>query len=486
MPSFSETPGPSGATSALREPSTVGPRTVSPSTTKRDSRGEKAGVGDEGIDHDGRLAAPFRSKPRVLRFEAKGPCARRIRRRRQPAVRIDMRFARQNRQLTEAKPLGVAYPVDSPRRFVEQERPGVRIVEPDFSGAHGEAPGQALKRLVRREARVEFERDRPFGEQRRRLLVEGFEVGQADVAGLKGQSRRVSRSGARLDGPGARRTGRRDFRIGLFAGMIEDEVEIRVRHRAMRRIVVDPEAAVGQGQPVDRLGRAGHRLGAGADQRREIEALESLTRVRQGDRRRAVVARDGDRQRAVLGDPEAQGKPVQLKPTDLHLRQKRREGIEGDLARRRRKNRAPGGVADRQAPEPEADAPGIVHDISRAEIEGIAVASALLQARCDLVVQRLEIDRPLGEADGERQRADEGEDRQRLDDPREHMRDSPRLAASSGRRKARSFGALDHAAHVSPGARARSELESTDQLRNVLRGLRAAKTLSTPLCWRRS
>ena len=200
-------------------------------------------------------------------------------------------------------------------------------------------------------------------------------------------------------------------------------------------------------------------------------------RVPQGDRRRAVVARDGDRQRAVLGDPEAHGKPVQLKPTDLHLRQKCGEGIEGDLARRGRKDGAPGGVADGQAPEPEAHAPRIVHDIGRAEIDGEAVSRALLQARGDLVVQHLEIDRPLGEADGERQRADEGEERQRLDDPREHMQESPRPAAPRGRRKARSFGALDHAAHLGPGARARSELESTDQLRNVLRGLRAAKTL---------
>ena len=202
MPSFRETPGPSGATSALRKPSTVGPRTVSPIEDEARFRGEKARVGDEGIDHDGRLAAPFRSKPRVLRFEAKGPCARGIGRRRQPAVRVDMRFARQDREVADAKPLGVADPVDSPRRFVEQEWPGVRIVEPDFSGAHGEAPGQALKRLVRREARVEFERDRPLGEQRRRFLVEGFEVGQADVAGLQGQS------SARLPQPRAPRWSR--------------------------------------------------------------------------------------------------------------------------------------------------------------------------------------------------------------------------------------------------------------------------------------
>ncbi len=49
--------------------------------------------------------------------------------------------------------------------------------------------------------------------------------------------------------------------------MIEDDGEIIIDDGALRRLVVDLEMSVGEGQPVERLGRAGHRFDSGADKR---------------------------------------------------------------------------------------------------------------------------------------------------------------------------------------------------------------------------
>ena len=89
-------------------------------------------------------------------------------------------------------------------------------------------------------------------------------------------------------------------------------------------------------------------------------------------------------------------------------------------------------------------------------------------------MQRLEIDRPVGEADRERQCADKRQDRRQLSDARKRVNNSSRADAPSGRRKARSFGAVHHAAHGGPGASARSDVEPSDQVRIVLRELSAA------------
>ena len=47
--------------------------------------------------------------------------------------------------------------------------------------------------------------------------------------------------------------------------MIEDDGEILIDDGALRRLVLDLEMAVSEGQPVERLGGAGHGFGRGAD-----------------------------------------------------------------------------------------------------------------------------------------------------------------------------------------------------------------------------
>jgi len=49
--------------------------------------------------------------------------------------------------------------------------------------------------------------------------------------------------------------------------MIEDDREIIIDDRALRRLVVDLEMTVRESQPVERLGGAGHRFDRGADNR---------------------------------------------------------------------------------------------------------------------------------------------------------------------------------------------------------------------------
>ena len=112
-----------------------------------------------------------------------------------------MGFAGKHDEVADAKPFCGVVPVNAARRLVDEERERVGIVEPHLPGAHGEAPGQALKGLVRPKAPVELEADRPFGEQRRRFLVERFEVGEAHVVRLEREGCRVADARAGLHRP---------------------------------------------------------------------------------------------------------------------------------------------------------------------------------------------------------------------------------------------------------------------------------------------
>ena len=176
----------------------------------------------------------------------------------------------------------------------------------------------------------------------------------------------------------------------------------------MRCLVVDLEAAIGKRQPVDRLSRARHRLCAAVNQGGEVEASKAVSAARERDWHGALVARHGDRQRAVGCHPQAQVEAVQLEATNLHLREKQAERVETDLASRRGQHCPPDGVAHGQMAEAQAHAPGIVHEVGRAEVDRIAAANALLQARGDSVVQGLQIDRSVGQPRRDR---DNGEKR---------------------------------------------------------------------------
>ena len=239
----------------------------------------------------------------------------------------------------------------------------------------------------------EPERDRPFGEQRRRLLGEGLEVGEADVAGFERQRRPVADPGARRDRPAPRRSGRGDSGFALLAGAVEDEVEVPIGHRASERFVVDFEAGVGERQPVEVVTGARHRIRAGPDQGCDIEALEARILARQGDRSGGIAPRGGDRQRSVGRHPEPETEFVEFEPAHLDVADQGGERREADLAARRREHRAALPVDEPQFAEAQSDAPGIVHDIGRTELDHIVMADPLLQTRGDPVVQPREIDR---------------------------------------------------------------------------------------------
>ncbi len=70
---------------------------------------------------------------------------------------------------------------------------------------------------------------------------------------------------------------------------------------------------------------AGHGVGAGADERGEVQAFEARRLARQGDRRCRLVARRGDRQRAVGGDPEAQARDRRVRAAAPGLRRGTRQ-----------------------------------------------------------------------------------------------------------------------------------------------------------------
>ncbi len=231
----------------------------------------------------------------------------------------------------------------------------------------------------------------------------------------------------RPDAPTAESSG-----VRQAVGPVEDEIEIPVGHQPAGRRVVDREPGVGERQSVDRLSGAGHRLRAGADEGCEIEAFDAGSRARQRNRRGAFVARDGEGKGAVSRDSQPQVEPVQLQPSNLHLGGKESERVEIDPAGGRGDHGAPEGVAHRQPAKPEAHAPGVVHQEGRAEIDRIAVADAILQARGDAVVQRLQVDRPVGEARGERHDGEEREDRRGFRHPGRDVPDASSARAPRG------------------------------------------------------
>ena len=140
--------------------------------------------------------------------------------------------------------------------------------------------------------------------------------------------------------------------------MIEDDREIVIDDGALRRVIVNLEMTVSQGQPVERLCGASHRFDRGADKSgKSSPACARRHRARKRDRGRARIVGDRKRQRAVGGDAQAQVEPVKFKPPHPDVEHRRRERIETNFAARRRKDRSASGVAHRQALESQAHAP---------------------------------------------------------------------------------------------------------------------------------
>ena len=101
--------------------------------------------GDDGVESDRVLTRTFRTKPRVLRFQTRHPCASRSGRRLQPACCGQTRFAGKDGEVTDAKLPGGLVPVHSSRSLVDQEGERVGIVEPHFPGPDGEAADQGSR-----------------------------------------------------------------------------------------------------------------------------------------------------------------------------------------------------------------------------------------------------------------------------------------------------------------------------------------------------
>ena len=251
--------------------------------------------------------------------------------------------------------------------------------------------------------------------------------------------------------------------------MIEHDREIVVDDGAMRGVVIDLEMAVGERQAVHGLRGAGHDLGCGPDERGETRNALARRRgalrrgARQGNRRRARIAGDRKRQRAVSRDAQAQVKSIEFQPPDLDLEQRQREGVEAELAARRREDRSAGGVAHGQAREAETHAPGIVHEVGRSEGDRVAVAGALLQGGFDLIVQADEPNGPPGQHRGERQPADDKESRRKFRRPENNVGDPAGADPAPAGWKASTLAARRHAAHRAPGPRPLRDVKRTDQ-----------------------
>ena len=76
--------------------------------------------------------------------------------------------------------------------------------------------------------------------------------------------------------------------------MIECDGEVLVDDGALRRVVLNLEMSVGEGQPVERLGGAGHGFGGGADDSGK-PGSGSVRRRRAGQRDRGRARIAGDR-----------------------------------------------------------------------------------------------------------------------------------------------------------------------------------------------
>ncbi len=229
-------------------------------------RFEEAGVEHHGLEADRVGAGPFRAELGAVRLEMRAPHPRRIGRRGDPALRLDMRQSGENLNPVDAKPPRGFVPGHGAARFVDKKRRRVGVVDSHPSGADGEPAGEIPERRIGRKLCVELERDRALGGQGRRLPVERLEVGEAEVTPLDRKGRRIAVRRLRHDFPRSRRAGRRDRGVRPRARMVECDGEIIVDDGAVRRLVFDFEMAAGERQPVERLGGAGHAFGRGADE----------------------------------------------------------------------------------------------------------------------------------------------------------------------------------------------------------------------------
>ena len=139
--------------------------------------------------------------------------------------------------------------------------------------------------------------------------------------------------------------------------MIESDGEILVDYGAAGRFVLNLEMAVGEGQAVERLRRAGHGVDGAANESGKRGSASARRPAWQRDWGRAQIIRDRQRQSAVRCDAQAQVEPVEFKPAHPNIERGRRERIEAEFAAWRRKDRSAGKVAHRQALEPQTHPP---------------------------------------------------------------------------------------------------------------------------------
>ena len=282
-----------------------------------------------------------------------------------------------------------------------------------------------------------------------------------------GQGSGIPLRSLRRDCPRSRRTSRRERRMRAGARMIEDDREILIDDGALRRVIVNLEMTVSQGQPVERLCGASHRFDRGADKSgKSSPACARRHRAGKRDRGRARIVGDRKRQRAVGGDAQAQVEPVEFKPPHPDVEHRRRERIETKFAARRRKDRSASGVAHRQAFEPQTHAPRIVHEIGGAENDGVTIADALLERGLDLVVHANQPKGPSREQRGQCQPADDEQGCDELHRAETNVRDPAGADPAPARAKARTLRIRRHAAHSGPGASPCRHAISNDQYRS--------------------
>ncbi len=205
-----------------------------------------------------------------------------------------------------------------------------------------------------------------------------------------------ARLGARRDAPVAGRPVRRQFRAGGAARAIEGEIQPLVDRRLLAAGGLHRQLAVDDGDMVERLIAAGHRVRDAGDERAEIVGGGGRRRRAERNGRGFLGARR-QRQFAVFADAQGQLQPVEFEAAHPHLQGEQGQAVEADAPAGRVDHQTPRGIADRQAAEADADAVALARDLGRTERDAIAGRQAALQAFGDGRLQGFQADRLLAE-----------------------------------------------------------------------------------------
>ena len=263
---------------------------------------------------------------------------------------------------------------------------------------------------LRRQARLDLERDRHVRLERRVTRVHEEHVVETEIARAQGHHARIAAARRRIDRPASRRAARGGVDRRRVRVLVKGQQEIVVDGLLAERLVLDLEMAARKPDAVERLARSRHRVDDPERDEPEIGRCAGRRGFgrggrRQFDGRRVRIRRGRDRKRAVRAQAQSQIETVEFEPPDLDLEGQQRKRVEADPAARRGKNGAAGAIADGDAAETERDAAVHAHEVGRADRDGEARSQALLQTLRDPRIQAFDVDRTRSRAGRRRRRA---------------------------------------------------------------------------------